>query len=115
MTERDDSDYDELSNGLSYIVLGLLAMAVFVFYGDSLNAVGVIASIVFVGIGIAAVLAPKISPQVTELNRYWTGLFWALCGVGTVAFGLLSSHRRIGGVILGVGIVLCGLFVAFDL
>jgi hypothetical protein len=115
MTERDDFEYGGVWNGLSYIVLGLLAMAVFVFYGDSVNAVGVIASIVFVGIGIAAVLAPKISPRFTELNRYWTGLFWALCGFGILGLGLLSSHRWVRGVILGVGFVICGILIAFDL
>jgi len=40
MTERDDFEYGGLWNGLSYIVLGLLAMTVFVFYGDPVNAVG---------------------------------------------------------------------------
>lgn len=115
MTERDHLDFRGLWNGLSYIFLGLLAMIVFVFYGDSVNTVGVIASIVFVGIGIAAVLAPRISPLFTELNRYWTGLFWVLCGLGILGLGLLSSTRWVSGVILGVGFVICGVLIAFDL
>mgnify|MGYP006271340731 CR=1 FL=1 len=115
MTERDYLDFAGLWNGLSYIILGLLAMAVFVFYGDSANTVGVIASIAFVGIGIAAVLTAKISPLFAELNHYWTGLFWALCGLGILGLGLISSHRWLRSVILGVGFVIYGSLIAFDL
>lgn len=114
MTERTRLDFGGLWNGLSYIILGLLAMAVFIFYGGSVNTGGVIASIAFVGIGVAAVLAPKISPLFTGLNRYWIGLFWALCGVVILGLGLLSSTRWASGVILGVLFAVYGVLTVFN-
>ncbi|MGQ3413514.1 hypothetical protein ACT4ML_14765 [Natrinema sp. LN54] len=114
MTERDRLDFGGLWNGLSYIVLGLVALAVFVFYGDPVDTGGVIASIALVGIGVAAVLAQKLSPLFAELNRYWTGLFWALCGLGILGLGLLSSTKRASSGVLGVLFVIYGVLIAFD-
>lgn len=114
MSEGDRVDFGGLWNGLSYIVLGLLATAIFAFYGDSIDTIGVIVSLAFVGIGVAAVLAPKISPLFTDMNRYWTGLFWMLCGLGILGLGLLSTRRRISGIILGGAFVIYGIFTALN-
>jgi len=115
MAERNHLNFGGLWTGLSYIFLGLLAMGIFALYGESINTVEIISSIVFVGIGVATLLAPKISPRFAELNRYWTGLFWALCGLGILGLSLLSSRRWVSGVILGVGLVIYGILIIFDL
>lgn len=90
-------------------------MSVFVFYGDSADTGGVVASGVFVLIGIVAVLAPRILPVFVELNDYWTGLFWVLCGLGILAFSVVSTDtggRWISGFVLGGGTVIYGILVA---
>mgnify|MGYP006281238465 CR=1 FL=1 len=112
MSEGDPEDFQGVWDGLSYIVLGLIATAIFAFYGEPVNTGGVIASLAFVGIGVAAILAPKVSPLSTNLNHYWVGLFWTLCGLGILVIGLLSSHRWLSGVILGSGLVLYGALIA---
>lgn len=115
MPKNDREDIGGLWNGLSYITLGLLAMSVFVFYGNSVDTVGVVASGVFVLIGFAAVLAPWILPVFVELNDYWTGVFWVLCGFGILAFSVVSANtggRWIRGLVLSGGILIYGILVA---
>ncbi len=113
MTERERLDFGGLWEGLTYIVLGLLGMAVSVFYWGSVDTGGVAASIACIGIGVAAVLAPRLGPLFTELSHRWVGLFWALCGVGICTLGMLSSTRWVSGTVLGVGFVLYGSLIAF--
>lgn len=115
MTENDRLDVGGLWNGLSYVTLGLLGASVFVFYGDSVDTGGVVASVALVVIGIAAVLAPRISPLFAELDNHWTGLFWVLCGLGVFGLGVVSGStggRWINGVVLGGGVVIYGILVA---
>ncbi|GAA0244365.1 hypothetical protein [Haladaptatus pallidirubidus] len=115
MTEGDRSNFGGLWNGLSYITVGLLAMAIFVFSGSSVDTGRVVASIALVAIGVAAFLAQRISPWFADLHRYWTGLFWALCGLGILGIGVVSSstaNRWIGGGVIGGGLVIYGILVA---
>lgn len=104
-------------SGLSYIALGLGSLLLFEFYGNSAAIGEVILCLAFVGVGVTDVLTPWLSPLFDDLNRYWTGLFWALCGLGLVgiaAVSLRSNSRWIGGVVLGGGLVLYGLLAAAD-
>ncbi|KDE59931.1 hypothetical protein EL22_15235 [Halostagnicola sp. A56] len=106
-----------LWSGLSYIGLGLVALWFFEFHGDSATIAEVIPCLALVGIGVADALAPRLSPLFADLNRYWTGLFWSLCGLGIVGLAVVSSGatgRWLSGIVLGGGLVLYGLFVAAD-
>ena len=110
-----DSDRSALGgrwSGLSYVVVGVLAASVLAFSGESVDVGGVVASIALVGIGVAAVFVPRLSPLFAGLNRYWTGAFWALCGFGILGIGLADSTRWMSGVVLGSGFVLYGILTA---
>ncbi|WP_327052838.1 hypothetical protein [Halomicrococcus gelatinilyticus] len=116
MAESDRPDFGGLWNGLSYIALGLLGMSVFVFYGDSVDTGETIASLALVVIGVAAVLTPRLSPLFTELDRYWTGLFWTLCGLGVIGLGAVASRTAsmgVSGAVVGGGLVVYGVLIAF--
>ena len=115
MTESDRPDFGGLWNGLSYIVFGLLGTSVFVFYGEPVDSGGIVASLALVVIGVTAVLIPRLSPLFTELDRYWLGLFWTLCGLGVIGFGAVASStasRGVGGVVVGGGLVIYGVLIA---
>ncbi|WP_049971242.1 hypothetical protein [Haladaptatus cibarius] len=117
MTESGRSDFGGLWDGLSYIAVGLVAMTIFVFHGDSVNTGGVVSSIALIAIGVVSLLAPRLSPWFTDLNRYWRGLFWALCGLCILGIGVVSSNtanRWISGAVLGDGFVLYGILIAVN-
>lgn len=114
MADSDRPEFGSPWSGVSYVVVGLLAASVLVFSGDSVDAGGVVAAIALVRIGVAAVFAPRLSPLFADLNRYWTGAFWALCGLGILAIARLGSTRWMSGVVLGGGLALYGMLTAFD-
>jgi len=112
MADSDRSELGGLWDGLSYVVVGLVATGVLVFSGDSADVGGVVAGLALVGIGVAAVLAPRVSPLFADSNPYWRGAFWALCGLGILGVGRLSSTRWVSGVVLGGGLVVYGVLTA---
>lgn len=115
MSEDDCLDSEERWRGFLYIILGLVAMSIFVFYEDSVNTEGVIASVAIVIVGAGTILAPRISTCLNDWDDHWTGLVWALCGLGISSFGVVTAStaaRLIGGVVLGGGLVIYGILVA---
>ncbi|MCY4732877.1 hypothetical protein KY092_20305 [Natronomonas gomsonensis] len=114
MSGRERVNLGGVWNGLSYVMVGVLSIAVFTFYGDSVDVVGNLVGLVFVGIGIVAVLAAKVPPLFTDPNRYWTGLFWTICGLGILGLSFLGSHRLIRGLLLGGAFVMYGGLVALN-
>lgn len=115
MTKSDSLEFGGLWNGLWYITLGFASVAIFVFYGDSVNIGGIVVSLVLVLLGVGAILAPRTAPLIAELHNYWTGLFWVLCGLGVLGIGVVSAGsggRWIRGFVLGGGIIIYGILVA---
>lgn len=117
MTKNNRSNFERRLSGLSYIILSLLAISIFIFYGNSINTGGIIAGVAGVIFGVATILAPRISPLFSEVNNRWTGLFWALCGVGIIGIGVVSTNtvgRWINGIVLGGGLMIYGVLIALD-
>ncbi len=76
---------------------------------------GVAASVAVVVLGVASLLAPRLSPSFADLNARWTGLFWALVGLGVLGISTMSggsSGRWVSGVVLGGGLLVYGVPVA---
>lgn len=117
MSENNRSNFGRRLSGLSYIILGLLAALIFVFYGNSISTEGIVASVSVVIFGVFTILAPRISPLFSEVSNRWIGLFWALCGVSVIGIGVVSTNtvgKWIGGIVLGGGVMVYGALVALD-
>ncbi|MFK8214283.1 MULTISPECIES: hypothetical protein [unclassified Haloferax] len=115
MTDVND-EFGSVWGGVSTLLVAVLAIGVFVFLTNPTNTGGVIAGIVLALIGLAQVLAPRISPWFKRLSRHWIGLCWILVGGGIATLGLVASSTAgtlVGGVVLGALFILFGSAVVF--
>ncbi|WP_147437740.1 MULTISPECIES: hypothetical protein [unclassified Halorubrum] len=113
MTDVDD-EFSGVWAGVSTILIAILAIGVFVLTTDPINTGGVVAGIVLALIGLAQVLAPRISPWFEHLSHHWIGLCWILVGGGIATLGLVASPttgKFVGGLVLGALFMLFGSFV----
>jgi hypothetical protein len=116
MTDIDD-EFGGVWAGVSTMLVAMLAIGVFVFMTDPINTGGVIAGIVLALIGLARVLAPRISPWFKCLSHHWIGLCWIHVGGGIATLGLVASSATgnlVGGLVLGALFMLFGSFVVLD-
>lgn len=117
MCARDEVEFGGVWNGLSTILVSVIALSIFVFTSDSINIGGIVASIAFGIFGLAQLLAPRLSPWFTSLSPRWTGLFWILVGMGLAVLSVISSvtvWRFGGGLLVGVLFVLYGFLTALE-
>lgn len=115
MDERHAVEFDGVWTGLSTLLVAILAFGVFVFTTEPVDTGGVIASVALAAVGVAQLLAPRVSPWFVRLSPRWTGLFWILAGVGVATLGVVASPtvgKLGGGILIGAGLVLYGGFVA---
>jgi hypothetical protein len=95
MTDTDDESGGVWA-GVSTIVVAVLAISVFVFTTEPVNAGGVVAGLALALMGLGQVLAPRVSPWFERLGHRWVGLCWILVGGTIAALGLVASST-IGG------------------
>ncbi|MFD1643728.1 MULTISPECIES: hypothetical protein [Halobacteriales] len=117
MHTEDEVEFGGIWEGLSTILVSVLAVGVFVIASDPINIGGVVASVALAALGVAQLIAPRVLPWYTSLSPRWTGLFWILVGIGLAVLGVVSSTtigRFGGGVLLGGLFVLYGFLTALD-
>jgi len=117
MYSEDEVEFGGIWEGLSTILVSVLALGVFVVTADPINVAGIVASIALITFGLAQLLAPRVLPWFSSLSPRWTVLFWTLVGIGLAVLGAVSSStvgEFGGGLILGILFVLYGWLTAVD-
>lgn len=117
MYTGDEVEFGGIWEGLSTLLVSVLALGVFVVASDPINIGGVVASVALAAFGLAQLLAPRVLPWYTSLSPRWTGLFWILVGICLAVLGVVSSTtigKFGGGLILGILFVLYGCLTALD-
>lgn len=110
-----DNEFGGLWAGVSTMIVAVLALGILLFTTDPVNTGGVVASLALALIGLAQILAPRVSPWFQRLSHHRIGLCWILVGGGIAALGLISSPtigKLGGGLVLGALFMLYGSFVA---
>ncbi|WP_132057072.1 hypothetical protein [Halorussus amylolyticus] len=107
MNQTSPETTDTLWTGVVSIVLGLSAIAVFLFYtpsDESVNGTGIVSGAFLVLAGVLTMVEPFVNP-----SERWEAVFWIAAGLTVAGAAILfAPRRRINGVVLGVGVALVG-------
>jgi hypothetical protein len=113
----DGAQFGGLASGLSTIAVAALGYAALsgVAADGPVGSGAAAAALALAAVGLAQVLAPRLRPRLGRLGPRWTGVLWAVVGVGVAAVAVAASPGigRLGtGLVLGAGLALYGCAVA---